>query len=154
MGFFQVLTGESWSEAVARPAIWFFHDQPLHAAGGGLFFVSYVLITAQILTNVVVAVLLDKMVDPEVAAQATPEGVDRRPSTGSDSGTDGIQGATLQNGEEYQGTPTVADLNRTMVSVERQVEQMMSAHDRMSLEIDSFRGDMISMGEQVASIMQ
>merc|ERR550514_1709420 len=53
--FFQVLTGESWSEAVARPAIWFYYDDPLRAVGSGLFFVSYVLITAFVLTNVVVA---------------------------------------------------------------------------------------------------
>merc|ERR1719261_1775769 len=68
--FFQVLTGESWSEAVARPVIWFYYDDPIRAVGSGLFFVSYVLLSAFVLTNVVVAVLLDKMVDPEVAEVA------------------------------------------------------------------------------------
>jgi len=52
--FFQVLTGESWSEAVARPAIWYFYDDPIRAVGSGLFFVSYVIITGFVLTNVVV----------------------------------------------------------------------------------------------------
>merc|ERR1711939_955432 len=70
--FFQVLTGESWSEAVARPAIWFYYDDPIRAVGSGFFFVTYVLITAFVLQNVVVAVLLDKMVDPEVAQAAKP----------------------------------------------------------------------------------
>merc|ERR1719199_145072 len=64
--FFQVLTGESWSEMVARPAIWYYYYDPLKAVGGSLFFVSYVLITGFMLINVVVAVLLDKMSDPEI----------------------------------------------------------------------------------------
>lgn len=57
---FQVLTGESWSEAVARPLIegW----SPL---GAGIFFVTFILLNAIVLINVVVAVLLEKMVDDE-----------------------------------------------------------------------------------------
>merc|ERR1719443_220985 len=94
--FFQVLTGESWSEAVARPVIWFYYDDPIRAVGSGLFFVSYVLITAFVLTNVVVAVLLDKMVDPEVAEAAMaahPDG-----AKGADS--DGIDGVGCKEGDE------------------------------------------------------
>lgn len=59
--FFQVLTGESWSEAIARPVLWS-HDDPWLSVMSAVFFVSFVLITAFVLTNVVVAVLLDKMV--------------------------------------------------------------------------------------------
>lgn len=146
--FFQVLTGESWSEAVARPAIWFFLDDPLRAVGGGLFFVSYVLITAFVLTNVVVAVLLDKMVDPEVAAKATEGGDDKAKDAES------IEGDTVQNGEEYPAAATSADLSNTMDNVEQQVQQLMSVSERMGSEIDTFRSDMTSIREQVASIMQ
>ena len=58
---FQVMTGESWSEAIARPI--------LFGSGGsavftGFYFVSFILLTQIVLTNVVVAVLLDKFVEP------------------------------------------------------------------------------------------
>jgi len=66
--FFQVLTGESWSENVSRPVIWYFTDN-IKSFGSALFFVSFVLITAFVLTNVVVAVLLDKMTANEEEAE-------------------------------------------------------------------------------------
>lgn len=55
---FQVLTGDSWSEAVGRPLIanW-------GPAATGLYFVSFYLLHAVVLINVVVAVLLEKMVE-------------------------------------------------------------------------------------------
>lgn len=62
---FQVMTGESWSEAVARPVIY----------GKGLeyrstvFYVSFFLICAIVLINVVVAVLLEKMVDNDPSTE-------------------------------------------------------------------------------------
>ena len=54
---FQVMTGESWSEAIARPLI--FGDQTLVV---GIFYISFIILTQIVLTNVVVAVLLDKFV--------------------------------------------------------------------------------------------
>lgn len=63
--FFQVLSGDSWSEAIARPLIWSM-GSPLLNVMSALFFVSFIIITAIIMINVVVAVLLEKMVDPEV----------------------------------------------------------------------------------------
>ena len=56
---FQVLTGESWSEAIARPLM---EQSPGLAAG---YFISFILINGVVLINVVVAVLLEKMVDDE-----------------------------------------------------------------------------------------
>ena len=50
---FQVLTGESWSEAVARPLLeW----SPVPTA---IYFVSFMLLNGIVLINVVVAVLLE-----------------------------------------------------------------------------------------------
>jgi len=60
MTFFQVLTGDSWSEAVVRP-IMLYYDEPMKQLGAGIFFSSYILITAVVLINVVIAVLLDNM---------------------------------------------------------------------------------------------
>jgi hypothetical protein len=58
---FQVLTTESWSEAIARPLIMM--DDPLEGTAYAFFFVSFVIVCGIILINVVVAVLLEKMVD-------------------------------------------------------------------------------------------
>lgn len=67
---FQVLTGDSWSEAIGRPLM----------EGGGwfstMFFVSFILINAVVLINVVVAVLLEKMVDPEEEDSSEKEELD------------------------------------------------------------------------------
>ena len=63
---FQVVTGESWSEAVGRPII--MSTGPMQYVGA-IFFVSYIILCGIILVNVSVAVLLEKMV-------ASPEEVD------------------------------------------------------------------------------
>ncbi|CAK9075523.1 unnamed protein product [Durusdinium trenchii] len=58
---FQVLTCESWSEAIARPLL---HcNSVAEAFGVAFFFVSFIIVNAIVLINVVVAVLLEKMVD-------------------------------------------------------------------------------------------
>ena len=54
---FQVMTGESWSEAIARPLIFGWDANSFVAAA---FFVSFIILTQIVLINVVVAVLLDK----------------------------------------------------------------------------------------------
>jgi len=155
--FFQVLTGESWSEAVARPAIFFYYEDPIRAIGGGLFFVSYVLITSFVLTNVVVAVLLDKMVDPETSAatdvrqglineaEDTDAAEDSEKPTGDDN--------TVSNGETF-ACPTPEDLNVSMNSVNNQVEQLTHVSERMGLELDEFRSEMAALRAQVASMIQ
>merc|ERR1719473_2204512 len=63
---FQVLTGESWSEAIARPLVFGYNAS--NAAFVGFFFSSFILLMQIVLVNVVVAVLLDKFVsDPNEA---------------------------------------------------------------------------------------
>ena len=63
---FQVLTGESWSEAVARPVLFGWDDYgPISIYLSSLYFISFVVIAAFILFNVFVAVLLDKVVAPD-----------------------------------------------------------------------------------------
>merc|ERR1711865_332255 len=90
--FFQVLTGESWSEMVARPAVWYHYDTPVKAVGGALFFVSYVIITGFMLINVVVAVLLDKMSagaeepDPPLESDGSVTGDGDAPKDGAANG--------------------------------------------------------------------
>jgi hypothetical protein len=60
---FQVLTGESWSEVVARPL--FHSNSPTTSTGAAFFFVSFMILNGVVLINVVVAVLLEKMVDED-----------------------------------------------------------------------------------------
>ena len=59
---FQVLTGESWAEMVARPLLfgkpeW---DSSWSVFGVATFFTTFILLHQIVLVNVVVAVLLDK----------------------------------------------------------------------------------------------
>jgi len=58
---FQVLTCESWSEAVARPM--FHGNDGVLSFGAAIYFVSFNIIVGIVLINVVVAVLLEKMVE-------------------------------------------------------------------------------------------
>ncbi|KAK3265813.1 hypothetical protein CYMTET_25534 [Cymbomonas tetramitiformis] len=53
---FQVMTGDSWAQSIARPII---DVYPV----ASIFFVSYILVANIMLVNVVIAVLLEKMVD-------------------------------------------------------------------------------------------
>ncbi|CAE7820690.1 Cacna1i [Symbiodinium sp. CCMP2592] len=58
---FQVLTGDSWSEAVARHLI--FTDDITRTIGTTVYFISFQLLCGIVLINVTIAVLLEKMVD-------------------------------------------------------------------------------------------
>jgi len=75
----QVLTGESWSEAVARPLI--FGTDSIYAEANApwiasFYFVSFLMVNGIVLINVVVAVLLEKMVadDPDDDEEEEEEG--------------------------------------------------------------------------------
>ena len=78
---FQVLTGDSWSEAIARPLLtnW----GPWGPVGVGLFFVSFYLGNAVVLINVVVAVLLEKMVEEEPESDDEEEDEEDAPKAGA-----------------------------------------------------------------------
>jgi len=63
---FQVLTGESWSEAIARPLIMGADEINAGAVSpfiASIFFIVFILLNSVVLINVVVAVLLEKMVE-------------------------------------------------------------------------------------------
>jgi len=71
---FQVLTGESWSEAVVRPLLMGSDDNSVSPGVVALFFVSFIVLTQIVLVNVVVAVLLDKFVlSDEEEAEESPQ---------------------------------------------------------------------------------
>lgn len=78
---FQVMTGDAWSEEVARPVI----DIYPQAA---VFFISYILIATVMLMNVVIAVLLEKMAEVAHAdsADAQIEKIEEQITNALDSG--------------------------------------------------------------------
>mmetsp|Transcript_17628 Transcript_17628/g.21119 ORF Transcript_17628/g.21119 Transcript_17628/m.21119 type:complete len:447 (-) Transcript_17628:623-1963(-) len=57
---FQVMTGESWSEAVARPLLFGLYQN--NAFTVGFFFTSFIILMQMVMINVVVAVLLENFV--------------------------------------------------------------------------------------------
>jgi hypothetical protein len=73
---FQVLTGESWSEAGARPALTYYMDREEidRVVLTYLFFYSFVIINSFVLLNVVVAVLMDGMNNAAPASQDSGTG--------------------------------------------------------------------------------
>jgi len=148
--FFQVLTGESWSEMVARPAIWYYYYDPVKAIGGSLFFVSYVLITGFMLINVVVAVLLDKMSDsedeglhdevPEEGA-AEPEAVASKDDAAASNG--------VANGLEDESAKL-----KQVNAVQKQVAVLVEDRARMRSDLDAFRSETADLKKQLAAILE
>jgi len=59
---FQLMTGDSWAECLARPLIFGLFQRS--AVTTGFFFISFVILTNMVMMNVVVAVLLDQFVAP------------------------------------------------------------------------------------------
>jgi hypothetical protein len=133
--FFQALTGESWSEAIARPSMWVYYDKPLYAFGGGIYFIVYFIITAFILTNVVVAVLLDKMVDPDVAAAASKVDED-----------------DLVDPENDKSIETVDELESMFLSLQEQIEDLIGVSNEMHQDLSTFATDMETVRREVTCI--
>jgi len=75
---FQVMTGESWSEAVARPLLFGLYRGSSFTVG--FFFCSFVLLMQLVLINVVVAVLLDNF-SPAEDAKGTLENIEDESTT-------------------------------------------------------------------------
>jgi len=131
--FFQVLTGESWSEAIARPVLWW-HTDPWLAVGSAFFFVSFVLVTGFVLTNVVVAVLLDKMVDSGEAIETS--------------------GAEIEDFGDKDDLPLGASnedgIHGHLVAIETHIRQLGKASMEMRADIDESKKE---MREQLAAVL-
>lgn len=150
--FFQVLTGESWSEAVARPVIWYFIDDPIRAIGSGLFFMSYICGGAFVLTNVVVSVLIDNMCASEeseedgeaeeAAADAPQEVVD----------SNGV-GITVEEPSKSDGNDTSIQTGK-LDAINMQVSKLTSFSGRMRTDLDNTRREMVSLGQQLDTVLR
>jgi len=131
--FFQILTGESWSEMIARPVIWFYSEDWILAAGAALYFVSFIIISGFILTNVVVAVLLDKMSE---AAGDDEEG------TEEDAGPVADPPLTAREEAMY----------RKNVKLQNSLDKLMAKVSKNQSEFDVVRRDVAATKEQIATI--
>jgi len=134
--FFQVLTGESWSENVARPIIWYYEDK-FRSFCSSLFFVSFILVTVFVLTNVVVAVLLDKMTEVDDDAEVAPE-------------------APLQD-DEVEILPTVLSKEEKMVAkklgkMHDTLGELAASNADLTSDFDRTKTDMAEMRVQVAAL--
>lgn len=97
---FQVLTGESWSEAVARPTM-FGKGGGADGKGmdggavlSGIFYVTFIIIMQIVMLNVVVAVLLEKMVEEDPAEEEEEEDEENKLSMGMPQAPMHMRGAT------------------------------------------------------------
>jgi len=96
-----VLTGESWSEAIARPLV--FGTDDINAPSSNsiivsVFFVVFLLLNSVVLINVVVAVLLEKMVDETPEEDEEGEGEEE----GKGEGADGGRTSPPNDGKEHR----------------------------------------------------
>mmetsp|Transcript_22582 Transcript_22582/g.51685 ORF Transcript_22582/g.51685 Transcript_22582/m.51685 type:complete len:460 (-) Transcript_22582:85-1464(-) len=137
---FQVLTGDSWSEVIARPLI--HRESPLEGVAYACFFVSFIIVNAIVLINVVVAVLLEKMVeDPSESAV----------ETGSQEG-EGARAAAVQEvsahvqafdadvtaaGKEKKLSDDVASMKQEVTSLKGMVAEIILAMQKAGLEVQA-----------------
>jgi len=152
--FFQVLTGESWSEMVARPAVWFHYDTPLKAVGGALFFVSYVIITGFMLINVVVAVLLDKMSAAEPSEPELPPAVGDSSAGDSDAPKDDATNGVIADSNGPDNDSPAKTQVRQLVAVQQKVGQLMEERQRMRADLDAFSRDVSELKTKITTIVE
>lgn len=135
--FFQCLTGESWSEMVARPVIWYYSDDWVKALGAALYFMSFIIISGFILTNVVVAVLLDKMSDasaPDEEDAAEVDGPETPPTPPSQPLTD-----------------REAEVCRRNVELQHKLDKLTATVKTNQADFDTMRRDAAATKEHLAT---
>jgi hypothetical protein len=138
---FQVLTGDSWSEAVVRPILLFYggRNDAISQMASACFFVSFILINAVILVNVVVAVLLEKMA---TLSEDEPEGPAK-----VEEAADGKEGAEGQivNGEKDDAASIASCIKGMM-------EELGDLRKQARTEVQSTKSDMELLRRQVSAI--
>ena len=156
---FQVLTGDSWSSVVARPAV-FSSDYGWRAS---IFFVSFVVICGIVLVNVAVAVLLEKMVDTDDEQDANG-GANYEPSDGGAGGEGAAATAGRANGPGGGGGGAVAGYVLTLppeaggaamakaaaAEAAASSDMLLGVAREHSAELSELRAAMRSMQEQSA----
>ena len=127
---FQVLTGESWSEAVARPLL--FGWDSGNALVVGLYFASFILFAGIIMQNVVVTVLLDSFLATGAFAQAEQKAAEAKQ-------------ANLMAGIDWDGAPAPTAPPPSPAG-------RIGAYTVLSEQIDRIRTDAAECDRMIAEI--
>eukprot|EP00931_Biecheleriopsis_adriatica_P068438 TRINITY_DN42391_c0_g1_i1.p1 TRINITY_DN42391_c0_g1~~TRINITY_DN42391_c0_g1_i1.p1 ORF type:complete len:493 (+),score=93.05 TRINITY_DN42391_c0_g1_i1:111-1589(+) len=139
----QVLTGESWSEAIARPLM-FGYETPARASGlkVGIFFTSFLIVTQIVMVNVVVAVLLEKMVEDEPAEGRRGDDSD------DESAEEDDYRDSAENGNSQGAHPEIDDKDDKMAEDTNSIPPLEQSADDMNGSGSSSSGKVL--GEIVA----
>eukprot|EP00811_Abedinium_folium_P022767 NODE_3220_length_2072_cov_20.916195.p1 GENE.NODE_3220_length_2072_cov_20.916195~~NODE_3220_length_2072_cov_20.916195.p1 ORF type:complete len:448 (-),score=96.64 NODE_3220_length_2072_cov_20.916195:729-1928(-) len=130
---FQILTGDSWSEAVVRPILMRAPHSTIENIGASFFFVGFIIIHAIVLINVVVAVLLDKMAN-EDAEPTTDEDAAKAERERDDDEFIGALGDLVAGEDDDAAMTQKKDLRKEVQALRQQV-------DKVHAQLGTFQGD-------------
>lgn len=147
---FQVMTGESWSEAVARPII-DSYKVSFYILSTTFYYITFMLLTNFVLVNVVVAVLLDKMQANETTglSQGELEMLQTYEKTGSSLSELIERAATIQE--------SIKAMKTEMVTMKEEMQKVKEPKDSLvcdSAVCDVDLGYQETNGTQVAGKSQ
>lgn len=167
---FQVITGDSWSEVIARPLL--MCNSVIDAFGVAFFFVSFVIVNGVVLINVVVAVLLEKMVD-DPNAKDEDDGAEEESDDGEeedqpeDASKKDVEEKAGHNGAEQKDfTEAKAHANGDAKEIKENSKLTGEPHpsDRISVQservvnlkadLESMKYDMVDIQTNLAHILQ
>jgi len=136
---FQVLTGESWSEAVVRPLLMGSDENSTPPWVVALFFVSFIVLTQIVLINVVVAVLLDKfVVAPDDEKKDEGDTADEQPGHAANPTSSTNDGPNLPKAQEAgdgASAPTDVGVSVFVEGASRasMQQQLLSIHEQLAV---------------------
>ena len=138
---FQVLTGESWAEMVARPLLFGRPevDSPWSVFGVAAFFTSFILLHQIVLVNVVVAVLLDKFVESEPESQEDEKASGTLPGAG-EQGAGTAAAGSVAHGEPLSDDPKALaqEVRQLRAEVAQQIAGMNEVRSQMERVLAMF----------------
>merc|ERR1712187_478194 len=147
---FQILTGESWSEAAARPAMNYYSEKKdmTYVVITYVFFYSFVIINSFVLLNVVVAVLMDGMnstvTEDEPPPEEVAEGSEETDPTNGEDRSGAEQGSTSASGKASPSVPgsELTDLLQGIADIKTQLADHSRRMEDQSKRIDDIREEM------------
>lgn len=133
---FQVLTGDSWSEAVVRPILMNASHAVYENIGSAIFFTSFVISNSFILINIVVAVLLDKMANMEPSPEEA-------------------SASCIRDSSESTTTPVEADtVNGSSEDLASEARAIGERLDNIQDLMANVQSDMVEQVKKISTILQ
>ena len=157
---FQVMTGDSWAEAIARPLLFGFNRSlTLSAIITGAYYVSFVILTNMVLINVVVAVLLDKFVEqPQQGNPPVDESNTADENPGGPSSTGALGEASVGSpGSSQAGSPTTRQPLNPQLEMHNLLARLAEATEMITAQqaqIDSMQRELAEISTKVSKANQ